>query len=137
MIGGVFLIFGAGLLIWQFVLVLYGLRTETGLLTLSLGLLSVGLGFIAIGMSSEADKRHTDLLKRIDTNVSLWPTLVKGDVLRPPGQPAAKEALGEQSRVKAQNRLDEDAKTVGFVRGEVYQLEDGTWAIHWGGKYRL
>jgi hypothetical protein len=85
----------------------------------------------------EADKRQTDLLKRIDTGVRLWPTLVKGDLLTPPGQAAAKEAMSEQSRIEAQKRLDEDTKTVGFVRGEVYQLEDGTWAIHWGGKYPL
>jgi hypothetical protein len=137
MIGGVFLIFGLGLLIWQFILVLLGLRPETGSLGLSLGLLSVGLAFIAIGISSEADKRQTDLLKRIDTGVRLWPTLVKGDLLTPPGQAAAKEAMSEQSRIEAQKRLDEDTKTVGFVRGEVYELEDGTWAIHWGGKYPL
>jgi hypothetical protein len=137
MIAGAFLIPGVGLLIFQFILVLMRVGAQTGLLGLSLGLLSVGLALIAIGIGSEADKRQTELLKRIDTSVRLWPTLLKGDLLTPPGQVAAKEAMSEQCRIEAQKRLDEDTRKIGFVRGEVYQLEDGTWAIHWGGKYPL
>ncbi len=42
-----------------------------------------------------------------------------------------------KSRAAAQRRLDEDTKRVGYVRGEIYQLEDGNWGIHWGGEYPL
>ncbi|GAI28756.1 unnamed protein product, partial [marine sediment metagenome] len=42
-----------------------------------------------------------------------------------------------RSRAAAQKRLDEDTKRVGYVRGETYQLEDGSWGIHWGDKYPL
>lgn len=42
-----------------------------------------------------------------------------------------------RSKAAAQKRLDEDTKRVGYVRGELYQLEDGSWGIHWGGKYPL
>ena len=41
------------------------------------------------------------------------------------------------SKEKAQARLDADTKKVGFVRGEIFEKEDGSWAIHWGGKYPL
>lgn len=41
------------------------------------------------------------------------------------------------SKENAQKRLDEDTKKVGYQRGEIYQLENGGWAIHWGGKYPL
>lgn len=37
----------------------------------------------------------------------------------------------------AQKRLDEDTQRAGYVRGELYQRDDGSWAIHWGGKYPL
>jgi hypothetical protein len=43
------------------------------------------------------------------------------------------EATGK-SKEEAQKRLDEDTRKVGFVRGEVYQVDDGTWGIAWGGK---
>lgn len=146
MMGYSFLI--AGFCLWVLIVVLglVGLTTDIALLRmtelavmagLSVGLFSVAVAFIAVGISAEADKRQTDLLKRIDRSVTLWPALVKGDMLTPPGQLAAKEAMSEQSRIEAQKRLDADTKTVGLLRGEVYQLEDGTWAIHWGGKYPL
>lgn len=41
------------------------------------------------------------------------------------------------SKENAQRRLDEDTKKVGYQRGQIYQLENGSWAIHWGGKYPL
>lgn len=41
------------------------------------------------------------------------------------------------SKADAQKRLDEDTKRVGYVRGEIYKLKDGSWGIHWGGKYPL
>ena len=42
-----------------------------------------------------------------------------------------------KSKEAAQQRVNDDAKRVGFVRGEVYQLPDGTWGVRWGGKYPL
>lgn len=42
-----------------------------------------------------------------------------------------------QTKEEAQKRLDEDTKKVGFIRGEIYQLDDSSWGIHWGGKYPL
>jgi len=147
-IGLVFFVLGLAVLLVQFGLVLYGLRTETGLLAASLGLLSVGLGFIAIGMSTKSDKRYTDLLDKLNRNVANLPQMLKGDSLTPFGQQMADEAKqrisqeekikrNEQSKIAAQKRLDEDTKKVGFVRGELYQTKDGSWAIAWGGKYPL
>ena len=136
-IGLAFIILGVLVLFTQFALVLSGLRTETGLLGASLGLLSVGLGFTAIGMAAKSDKRHTDLLERLDKNVARLPVLLKGDILTPSGQLLAKEILSEQSKIAAQKRLDHDTEGVGYVRGEIYQLEDGSWGVHWGGKYPL
>jgi len=136
-IGFVFIILGVLALFTQFALVWSGLRTEGGLLGASLGLLSVGLGFIAIGMAAKSDKRHTELLKRLDKNIARLPTLLKNDVLTPSGQLLAKEMLSERSKDASQKRLDEDTQRVGYVRGEIYQLQDGGWGIHWGGKYPL
>lgn len=147
-IGIVFFIFGLAILLVQFGLVLCGLRTETGLLGASLGLLSVGLGFIAIGMSTKSNRRYTDLLDKLNRNVANFPQMLRGDILTPFGQQMASEAKqrisqeekakrNEQSRIAAQKRLDEDTKMVGFVRGELYQTKDGSWAIAWGGKYPL
>jgi len=137
-IGSAFLTIGVLLLIAQFILVLFfSLQTETGLLGASLGLISVGLGFVAIGMSAKSDRRHTDLLQRLDRNVGQLPLLLDIDKLTPSQQKVAKEMIGEQSKIASQKRLDEDTKRVGFVRGEIYQLENGTWGIHWGGKYPL
>ena len=103
----------------------------------SLGLLSVGLGFIAVGMTAKSDKRYIELLERVDRNVARLPLMLKGDVLTPSGHLLAKEMLGEQSRIAAQKRLDEDTKRVEYVRGELYQLDNGSWGIHWGGKHPL
>lgn len=136
-IGLNFIILGAVVLLVQFGLVLSGLRTESGLLGASFGLISVGLGFTAIGMAAKSDKRHTDLLERLDKNVARLPTILRADILTPSGHLLAEEMLGKQSKIAAQERLDEDTKRVGYVRGEIYQLEDGSWVIHWGGKYPL
>ena len=137
-IGGVFLVLGALVLLLEFVLVLLNWsRADVGLFRISLGLVSVGLGLIAMSMAQKSDKRHMELLERLDNSTTRLPVLAKGDILTPSGQLLAKEALGEQSKITAQKRLDEDTKRVGFVRGELYQLEDGSWAVHWGGKYPL
>ena len=42
-----------------------------------------------------------------------------------------------KSKEAAQQRLAQDIKRVGYVRGEIYQLKDGSWDIHWGGEYPL
>ena len=136
-IGLIFVIYGICVLLIQFVLVLVGLRTEIDLLSISLGLLSFGLGCIAIGISTKATKRQTDLLERLDKNVERLPLMLKNDILTPSGQILAEEMRGEQSKKAAQKRLDDDTKRVGYLRGELYQLKDGTWAISWGGKYPL
>lgn len=43
----------------------------------------------------------------------------------------------EVSKEGAQARLDADTTKVGYVRGEIYQVKDGSWAIHWGDKHPL
>ena len=43
----------------------------------------------------------------------------------------------EESKRRAQKRLDEDTRNVGYQRGELKENEDGTWSIAWGGKYPL
>lgn len=155
-IGLVFILLGALLLLAQFALVLSGLRTEIGLLAASLGLLSIGLGSVAVGMAAKFDKKYTDILNRLDRNV--FQILSKYEaydvaldtIEEPVGgvtvkvEPAAaatdlrgKVTVENKTKATAQKRLDEDTNRVGFVRGEVYQLEDGSWGIHWGGKYPL
>lgn len=137
-IGFPFLFLGVLCLLTEFLLVVLGnLRTESWLLGASLGLISVGLGFVAVGTGAKSDKRHTELLERLDRNVARLPVVLRGDILTPSGQLLAKEMISEQSKEAAQKRLDEDMKIVGYIRGEIYQLEDGSWAIHWGGKYPL
>ena len=37
----------------------------------------------------------------------------------------------EQSRQRAQKRLREDTKRVGYQRGRLFQLDSGKWAIAW------
>jgi tetrahydromethanopterin S-methyltransferase subunit G len=131
------LIIGSLLVIIRFVLILVGVPTDVTLFALGLALISVGLGFTSVGMSAKSDKRQTDLLERLDRNVGGLPFLLKGDIFTPSGQMVVKELREEQSKNAAQKRLDEDTKRVGYVRGELFQNEDGTWSIHWGGKHPL
>ena len=136
-VGIIFFVLGFLLLVIIFALLLSGKLTEIDFLAISISLMSFGLGFTAIGMSAKSDKRHTELLERLDKNMALLPTLFKNDILTMPGQLLAKEMLSKQSKEAAQKRLDEDTQRVGYVRGEVYQLEDGSWGVAWGGKYPL
>jgi hypothetical protein len=128
-------------------------------LGISLALFSVGLGFIAIGISAKSDIRYTEILSRIDTNVTrvldfyepsedeleLPPDLSKNVVIRPPAAtayaggvaPRVEVTTPELSKAQAQARLDADERKVGYRRGELFQKEDGSWAIRWGGKYPL
>jgi len=88
-------------------------------------------------MSAKSDMRQTDLLETLDRKVTALPLILKGDVLTPPGQVAVKALPEEQSKEAAQKRLDDDTKRVGYMRGELFQNDDGTWSIHWGGKHPL
>jgi len=106
-------------------------------LFIGLALISVGLGFTSVGISTNSDKRQAELLARLDKNIGELPLLFKGDVLTPSGHKAVKELRGKQSKEVAQKRLDEDTRKVGYVRGELFQNEDDSWSIHWGGKYPL
>ena len=136
-IGLPFLIIGGLLVIVRFILILVGAITDITLFVLGLALISAGLGFTSVGMSAKSDKRQTDLLKELDKKVSALPLIFKGDILTPPGQVAVKDLLEEQSKEAAQKRLDNDTRRVGYVRGELFRNEDGTWSVHWGGKHPL
>lgn len=117
------------------------------------------MGFTAVGMSAKSDKKYTGLfnelivnakLDRIDppiSNVVSTPQPSTGNIVSTP-RPATimittytpETIIGKTektNREEAQKRLDEDTKKVGFVRGEIYQLENGSWGIRWGGKYQL
>jgi hypothetical protein len=141
-IGPIFIVLGVSLLVIIFALLLSGKRTEIGFLAVSISLISVGLGFTAIGLSAKADKKYTEILERMDANIV---KLLKGQDIIVTPRPAAlviktfaPEVIVEhKSKESAQKRLDEDTKRVGFVRGELYQLKDGSWGIAWGGKYPL
>jgi hypothetical protein len=156
-IGVTFLILGFGVLLGAaFAPINTDLRTT--LLEISLALLSVGLGLVAIGISAKSDIRYTEILSRIDTSltrvlefyepskdkIEFPPDLSKNVVIKPPVATAYVDAASrvevttpELSRAEAQARLDADTKKVGYARGELFQKEDGSWGIHWGGKYPL
>ena len=140
-IGLPFIIIGFSIVILLFSLTLADVPIEVTLfstvLSLGLALISVGLGFTSLGMSAKSDKRQIDLLERLDKNVAELPLLFKGDILTPSGHRVIKELLGGRSKEAAQKRLDEDYRRVGYVRGELFQNNDGSWSIHWGGKYPL
>lgn len=150
-IGVIFVILGVLALVAKFILVSSNLQVGIDLLSVCLGLFSVGLGCIAIGLSEKADKKYTEILKQIDANVVY---LMKGqDTIKAPPignvivtpRPlelviktfAPEVKIEHKSKESAQKRLDEDTKRAGYVRGELYQLKDGSWGIAWGGKYPL
>jgi len=135
-----------------------GADLQVSLLGISLALFSVGLGLIAVGISAKSDIRYTEILSRIDANLikalefykpsedrlEFPPGLSKDVVIRPAPASARASVAGptvkvtpELSKAQAQARLDADTKKVGYRRGELFQKEDGSWAIHWGGKYPL
>lgn len=130
----------------------------TTLLQISLALVSVGLGLMAVGISTKSDIRYTEILSRIDANVTRalefyqpgedrleFPPELSKDVVIRPGPAEARAGVAgptvkvapELSEAQAQARLDADTKKVGYRRGELFRKEDGSWAIHWGGKYPL
>jgi len=106
--------------------VIYKVVFPTGL-----GTISLGIGFIAVGVAAKSDKRYSELLGRILHQVEDLPYKL-GDKVTLPSIP------GDYSKEAAQKRLDEDTKNnMGQPRGELYEVEKGKWAIHWGGKYHL
>jgi hypothetical protein len=139
---GALLVVSLVLLIWiqdpelQLVLALFGA---------ALGCISIGLGFISVGTAQKSDERYTELLTRIDGNVlDLLSNAEAGDRIEVGGEEynipliATPEVVNiDESRILAQRRLDEDRRKVGRPRGELYQLPDGRWAIHWGGRHLL
>jgi hypothetical protein len=111
--------------------------TSSFLVSLALALLSLGLGSIAIGMAAKFDKEYTDVLERLDTNVKKVPHISADKVTPPTQQTVLLDETKVYNKEAAQERLDDDTKLVGYVRGELYEVEEGKWAIHWGGKYPL
>jgi hypothetical protein len=156
-VGVSFLVLGVGALLGAaFAPISIDLRTT--LLGISLALVSVGLGLVAIGISAKSDLRYSEILSKIDAKLTrvlrhvepsvdkfeLPSDLSKNVVIEPPVATAYADVATrvevitpEMSRARAQARLDADTKEVGYVRGEVFQKEDGSWAVHWGGKYPL
>ena len=156
-IGGFLLVVGTILLLYQLISVLfYSSATETGLFGWSLGLVSVGLGVIAIHLSIKIGKIHAKSLTRLYESFIAYRIEWLTDKFTPPTQEQKKEILERLERLKeerleipkeerpeedsksaAQRRVDEDKKRVGYVRGEIYEIEDGKWGVNWGGKYPL
>jgi hypothetical protein len=136
LLGRTMLSLGFLALIVAFFLTIFN-KPATETIGLMLGSFSVGLGFMAIDMSNKSDSKYTNLLNQLKQGVINLPTLFKNDVLSPSGQLAVKMQVSNESKESAQNRLDDDTKRVGRVRGELYQLPNGSWGIHWGGKYPL
>jgi len=154
-----FVVFIVGLLVLIARIILFAVHSnlQFDLLVVAPWLLSFGLGFMAIGISAKSDKRYTDILTRMDTNIvkvlehyepedklEFSPGLSKNVVIKPPVATAyvdvatrVEVTTSEISKAKAQARLDADIKKVGFRRGELFQKEDGSWAVSWGGKYQL
>jgi hypothetical protein len=131
---------------------------QINLLGISLALFSVGLGLIAVGISAKSDIRYTEILSRIDTNLTkvlefykpsedeleFPPGSSRNVVIKPPIATAYADVAArvevttpELSKAQAQARLDADTRKVGYRRGELFQKEDGSWGIRWGGKHPL
>ena len=148
-IGFVFIVVGALLVVSLLILVRIQdpeLNLVLALFGAALGLISIGLGFVSVGTAQKSDERYTELLTRIDRNVvDFLSKLEAGDKVEirgkellsipPTATPKAVDII--ESRILAKRRLDEDTMEIGRPRGELYQLPDGRWAIHWGGKYPL
>jgi peptidoglycan/LPS O-acetylase OafA/YrhL len=97
----------------------------------ALAAISLGLGSIAIGLTAKADKRYSEMLGRIRHQEQSLPYKV-GDKITP------SLLSGDYSREAARQRLNDDTQNNhGQQRGELYEVEKGKWAIHWGGNYPL
>lgn len=128
------------------------LTLVVALFGVALGCISIGLGLMSVGTAQKSDEKHMELLSRIDGGLlDLLSNMDAGDkvevggkellnvspILNAPPTDTPKAANIMESRMLAQKRLDEDAKRTGRLRGELYQLPDGKWAIYWGGKHPL
>ena len=115
------------------------LDPDTGFIGIVLGAISVGLGFIAIGMAAKLDKDVANIPDNLSKNDTLVLTVeqVIRNVLTNQVKLKNKDfdlqfsLTDKQSQENAQKRLDEDTKRAGIQRGELFQLQDGSWAIHW------
>ena len=140
-IGQVFFVLGFGLLVAAVIISITGTEKypflDLILVGLAIGSFSLWLGFTAVGMAHMTDERHTQLLKRIDKSIVSLPLMFSSDILSPSGILITKERASEQSKKAVQKRLDEDTERVGYIRGEIFETEGGSWAISWGGKYPL
>jgi hypothetical protein len=47
------------------------------------------------------------------------------------GEPKLSEEEIEKSKLKAQQRINEDTKRVGYQRGKLWQLADGSYGVAW------
>lgn len=112
-------------------------NTNSFLVSLALALLSLGLGSIAIGMAAKFDKVYTDVIERLDSNVKKVPHISADKVTPPTQHLVLLDETKTYNKEAAQIRLDDDTKRVGYVRGELYEVEEGKWAIHWGGNHPL
>jgi glucan phosphoethanolaminetransferase (alkaline phosphatase superfamily) len=112
-------------------------NTNSFLVSLALALLSLALGSIAIGMAAKSDKVYTEVLERMDGNLKKLPYVLADKVTPPTQQLVLLDETKAYNKEAAQKRLDDDTKQVGYVRGELYEVERGKWAIHWGGKHPL
>ena len=114
-----------------------GSSASSFLISLALALLSPALGIIAIGMATKSDKLYTEVLERIDSNVKNVPSILADKVTPPIQQLVLLDETKAYNKKAAKKRLDDDTKQVGYVRGELYEVEKDKWTIHWGGKYPL
>ena len=114
-----------------------GSSASSFLVSLALALLSPALGIIAIGMATKSDKLYTEVLARIYNNVEKVPSILADKVTRPSQQFVLLDDSKAYGKEAAQKRLADDTKLVGYIRGELYEVEKGKWAIHWGGKYAI
>ena len=88
-------------------------------------------------MATKSDKLYTEVLERIDSNMKKVPHILADKVTPQAQQLVLLNETKAYTKEAAQTRLDEDTKRVGYVRGELYEVEKNKWAIHWGGKYPI
>jgi hypothetical protein len=59
------------------------------------------------------------------------PTISNEKPIAIENKPTLSEKEIEESREKAQKRIDEDTEKVGYVRGKLYRLKDGRYGVAW------
>jgi tetrahydromethanopterin S-methyltransferase subunit G len=147
-IGIVFIVLGALLVVSLVLLVCIGdpeLTLVVALFAAASSCITIGFVSISIGTEQNSDERYTELVTKIERNVlDLLSNAEAGDKIEAGGEEfnipptdTPEVVNTDETRILAQRRLDEDTRKVGRPRGELYQLSDGRWAIHWGGKHLL